>query len=314
MKRIIFVPQYPTPLRYQEWWYTEFPKQFREAGYEVHVLGDKSLKNIQGGLESPGMFSSIDAAIEFETEQIKEYMEIDVKVDDILFVADISFPGFFPSVLFHKRPKKAFAYCHATSINRLDYFEEVKDGKYMCEMGYGRMFDEIFVGSNYHFMKLQWGNINVPRLPFPPEEIKRYSNLIPEKSIEIASASRPTKQKVDLEIEKHFKVIRRNQIKGLKDTWEDYYNFLSMSRILLISAHEDTFGYQLVDAILNNCVPLAPARCSYPEILPQQYIYGGVDDLKERIRMVKQGKLKTPSLICEGEMKMFYDNIINRME
>jgi len=44
MRRIIFVPQYPTPMRYQEWWISEFPKKFREAGFEVKVLGEKYLK------------------------------------------------------------------------------------------------------------------------------------------------------------------------------------------------------------------------------------------------------------------------------
>lgn len=312
MKRIIFVPQYPTPLRYQEWFYTEFPKQFRKAGYDVHILGNKSLKNIQGGLGTPDMFSPIDAAIKFETEQIKEYMDMNIRVDDILFVADLSFPGFFTNVLYHKKPNKAYAYCHATSANILDYFENMRHSKFLVETAHSRLFDQVFVGSYYHQRKLKWANTNVVRLPFPP--FKKYANLIQSKSIEIASASRPTKQKVNVELEKNFKVIRRDSIEGLKDTWKDYYNFLSMSRILLISAHEDTFGYQIVDAVLNDCVPLAPDRCAYPEILPSQYIYRDLEDLDRKIVMVKSGKLKTPSLICEGEMKMFYENIIHRME
>jgi hypothetical protein len=312
MKRIIFVPQYPTPLRYQEWFYTEFPKQFKKAGYEVHILGDEALKHIQGAHQSADMFSPIDAAIEFEAEQIKEYMSMVIRVDDILFVADISFPGFFTNVLYHKRPNKTYAYCHATSANILDYFENMRHSKFLVETAHSRLFDEVFVGSYYHQRKLKWTNTNVVRLPFPP--FKKYANLIQSKSVEIVSASRPTKQKVDLEVEKHFKVIRRDQIKGLKDTWQDYYTFLSMSKILLITAHEDTFGYQIVDAVLNDCVPLAPNRCAYPEILPEQYIYHNLEDLKEKIDMVKAGKLKTPSLICEGEMKMFYENLIHRME
>ena len=41
MQRIIFVPQYPTPMRYQEWWFTELPWKFREAGFDVHVSNRK---------------------------------------------------------------------------------------------------------------------------------------------------------------------------------------------------------------------------------------------------------------------------------
>ena len=311
MKRIIFVPQYPTHMRYQAWWFTKFPEEFRKGWFEVHVLGEKAAKHtIIKGVDTKGMFSPIEAAIKFEAEQIKEYMAMDLRDDDILFVADISFPGFFCGALYHKKPKKAFAYCHATSINKFDYFENVSDSKFSVETAHSRLFDEIFIGSNYHRNKLSWLNTKVVRLPFPP--FRDISNLVSEKPIHIASASRPTKQKVDMELEKHFEVVRRTQEKD-NNSWASYYKFLSMSKILLISAHEDTFGYQIVDAVMNNCVPLAPNRCSYPEILPSQYIYNDKADLIDKIEAVDVGILKVPSLICEGEMKMFYENIIHRM-
>jgi hypothetical protein len=312
VKRIIWVPQYPTPMRYQEWWFNEFKEQFEKAGLTVYTLGRKFLQQTKKHTRSAAaMFSPIEAAIEFETEQIKEYMNMDIRVDDILFVADISFPGFFSNVLHHKRPNKCFAYCHATSLNAYDYFEPVRDSKYGVETGQAKLYDEIFIGSHYHRRKLQWPKTNVVRLPFPPFE--KYSNLDQNKSILIASAARPTKQKVDLDIERNFHVVRREQVKGLPDTWEGYYTFLSMSKILLVTAHEETFGYQIVDAVMNNCVPLAPNRCSYPELLPGQYIYNDLEDLKHKIRLVEAGKLTTPKLLCEKEMKLFYQNIIQRM-
>lgn len=311
MKRIIFVPQYPTPMRYQEWWFNEFKEEFEKAGIVVYTLGRKYLQETRKYFSNPEMFSPINEAIEFEAEQIKEYMKMNINDDDILFVADISFPGFFSSVLHHKKPNKCFAYCHATSLNEMDYFEPVIDSKHMVEIGHSRLFDDIFIGSYYHQRKLKWSNTTVVRLPFPP--LKQYTNLSNTKSILIASASRPTKQKVDLDIEKHFHVVRREEVKGLNDTWEDYYKFLSMSKILLISAKEETFGYQIVDAVMNNCVPLVPHRCSYPEILPGQYIYHDLDSLREKIDLVEKGFIPVPSLKCEGEMKMFYQNIINRM-
>ena len=74
----------------------------------------------------------------FHGAQIKEYMAMDIKDDDIVFVADISFPGFFCGALYHKKPKKAFAYCHATSINKFDYFENVSDSKFLVETAHSR--------------------------------------------------------------------------------------------------------------------------------------------------------------------------------
>jgi hypothetical protein len=86
-----------------------------------------------------------------------------------------------------------------------------------------------------------------------------------------------------------------------------------MSKILLITAKEETFGYQIVDAVLNNCVPLAPRRCSYPELLPDEYLYSSLNELKTKIDMVEKGKLEVPELLCDTEMKMFYKNIIQNM-
>jgi hypothetical protein len=37
--RLIFVPQFPTKLRYQNWWITEFPHQFKNYFDEVITLG-----------------------------------------------------------------------------------------------------------------------------------------------------------------------------------------------------------------------------------------------------------------------------------
>jgi hypothetical protein len=297
-------------MRYQEWWFSKLPQELRKGWYEVHVLGGKAAKYNFKGVDTKGMFSPIEAAIRFEAEQIKEYMAMDLRDDDILFVADISFPGFFCGALYHKKPKKAFAYCHATSINKFDYFEDVNDSKFLVETSHSRLFDEIFIGSNYHQNKLKWVNTKVVRLPFPP--FIDISNLVSEKTIHIASASRPTKQKVDMELEKSFDIVRRTEDKD-SNTWKNYYKFLSMSKILLISAQEDTFGYQIVDAVMNNCIPLVPNRCAYPEILPSQYIYNDKADLIDKIEAVDRGILKVPSLICEGEMKMFYENIIHRM-
>lgn len=295
-------------MRYQEWWFNEFKEQFEKAGFVVYTLGRKFLQQTKKYVTRPEMFSPINAAIDFETAQINEYMEMDVRVDDILFVADLSFPGFFSNVLHHKRPNKCFAYCHATSLNKYDYFEPVRKSKFEVETGQAKLYDEIFIGSNYHRDKLRWPKTNVVRLPYPP-----FKGQKSEKTILIASAARPTKQKVDLNIEKHFHVVRRENVKGLPDTWEGYYKFLSMSKILLVTGQEETFGYQIVDAVLNGCVPLAPNRCSYVELLPGQYIYSDLEGLKEKIKLVDTGKLTVPKLLCDEEMKMFYSNIIQRM-
>ena len=166
--RVIFIPQYPTPMRYQIWWYWKLPSEMEKGGFEVITIGEEYVKKMKSTRGSTEMFSPIDVAIEFETEQIKEYMDLKLREDDVLFLADISFPGLFPHVLFHKKPSRCVAFCHATSINFADYFAKDRRSKYPIETGLSRMFDVVLVGSNYHQDKLGWSNTVVTELPYPP--------------------------------------------------------------------------------------------------------------------------------------------------
>lgn len=306
MRRIIFVPQYPTPLRYQEWWFWKIPEKFRKAGFEVVVLGEEWVKTFGNLSSDPAMFSPIDMAIAFETEQINEYMQMQFEEDDMMFIADISFPGFFSNVLFHKRPPgRVFAYCHATSLNKMDYFEHDRVDKFPIETSHAHLMDAVFVGSDYHENKLQWPNTLVMRLPYPP--LKTYNGA---RINDIISASRPTPQKVDsileMKVEKKFSKIIRQESRS----WEEYFKFLSVSKVLLVSSREDTFGYQIVDAVLNGCIPIAPNRCAYPEILPKEYLYNNDEELFELLNSALWGTLDVPKLKCHNEMKDFYKNLI----
>ena len=312
MSRVIYVPQYPTPMRYQEWWWWTLPTEFADAGMSVKILGAAKAEEMKHRRGQLSMFSPIDAAIELECAQIEEYMDLRLKDDDILFMSDLSFPGLFGNVLFHKRPKRCFAYCHATSLNTLDYFEKDRVDKFPVESSHANMMNTVFVGSNYHENKLGWNNTLVVRLPYPPLKFFRG-----KKENFIVSASRPTAQKVDIDLEVRIEeklnwpIIRKNCRK-----WEEYYSFLSKSKILLISAHEDTFGYQIVDAVLNGCIPLAPNRCAYPEILPPECIYNDEEDLLEKLRYILKLEVMppTPELLCHQEMEDFYRNIIQVMK
>ena len=308
--RLIFVPQFPSEMRYQEWWVWKFDQQFREADLNPLMLGRSKIESMKAR-SNPEMFSPIDLAIELECEQIKEYMELEIQPDDILFLADLSFPGFFSNVLFHKRPKKAFAYCHATSLNRFDYFEKVRPYKFPTEYAHAKMFDKVFVATNYHAKKIKFPNSEVISLPFPP--------LVPapilEKKYDIISVARTTPQKIDYELE--YKVIQnfRHINRPISNTWKEYFENLSKSKILLITAHEDTFGYQIVDAIMNSCIPIARNDFAYPELLSAEYLYENETELIEKISYFLTGDnyKKVPKLLCENKMNDFYKNLIEEM-
>jgi hypothetical protein len=185
----------------------------------------------------------------------------------------------FANVLFHKRPDKCFAICHATSKNAYDYFEGDREIKYPIEKAIAKIFDKVFVATEYHKKKLGWPNIHTITLPFPPfpgkEGIKQYN---------IVSVARPGKQKHNAHLERLVeKAFNCTIYKCTANTWEEYYDFLSKSTILLITSKEETFGYQVIDAIKNGCIPVAPNKFSYPELISINYLYNNYIELIELI-------------------------------
>ena len=293
-----------------------FPLEFSKYFDQVIVLGEKYVYECllkQMDLEYPiADFSPTDQAIKLELAQIEEFMQLDLNKNDTLLLNDISFPGLFANILYHKRPKKVLAICHATAKNRLDYFHRIRDKKYSQELAVSRMFDKIIVATNYHAEKLGWKNLKV--FPFPIN--KFYSNYMEVERIhDVVSVARFGKQKITKYIEESihrmFGVVHPE---SRFESWVDYYAFLHQSKVMLITSKEETFGYQVQDAINCGVVPLAPNKYSYPEILDAKYLYNDVADLRMKIREVLAGELKPPlRMITEMESDLFFKSVCRAM-
>jgi len=289
MKRLFFVPQLPVGLRYQSWWYSIFPAYLRSYFDEVIVLGESdigsSIDELNNHKPTSENFSMIDASIAFENCQMIEFLEHIVTSEDVLFLADISFPGFFSNILYHKNVENAYAFCHATSINTYDYFQNVRKAKWKNELAHSYLFKKVFVASNYHKNKLVkngWSkkNLDILHLPLPP-----YIINLPERDgfeYDVISVSRQCKQKVTRRIENavekslNIKIKRSSEFKF--SNWYDYYKFISRSKVMLITSKEETFGYQVIDALMNQCIPIAPKKFSYPELLPDKFLYSSDEE------------------------------------
>lgn len=290
MSRLILVPQYPAKLRYQEWWREELPTQYGLFFDEVEVLGPKvSLMNAQA---EAGLFSPIEQAVHFELVQVNEYMNMKLREDDVLLLCDLSFPGFFTNALMHRRPARSYAICHATSRNVYDYFSGVWRAKWPIETGSAHAYEKVFVATQYHKDKLGWSNAMVTGLPFLPADLGATpGRLRQSRGLDIVSVARDHPQKRDPDLEQYLENQLGVQIQrppSSTQSWDDYFSFLSKAKVMLITAREETFGYQVIDAVHNGCLPLAPAKFSYPELLSPQYLYQDKDDMVEKAaRMVR---------------------------
>lgn len=314
MGRLIFVPQYPAWLRYQQWWVHEIPNNLIPFFDGIVTLGETFVKSKKTERSRTSMFSPVEVSIWFERLQIEEFMSMEIYEDDILFLADISFPGFFSNVLYHKNVKNAFAFCHATSKNKYDYFQPVRRSKWLVETAHSKLFKKVFVASEYHKRKLKWNNTEVVGLPFPPyREVQWFSE---PKCFDIISVARPSVQKINRKVERRVeeyfgKIVRLPEMHLV--SFGDYYKLVAQAKVMLITAKEEAFGYQIVDAIIGNCVPIAPNAFSYPELLPRDYLYNNYCELKKKIALALSGKLKVPELLNGSLMRDFYKNIAKVM-
>ncbi len=191
MARLILVPQFPTKLRYQEWWWVEFPYHLAKFFDEIIVLGKRvKLNSLYSG--NGNLFAPTTLAVRFEMSQIEEYLNLKVKEDDVLLLNDISYPGLFANVLFHKKPNKCYAICHATSKNYFDYFQGVRKSKYPVEKGIAKLFDKVIVATAYHKDKLNWPNISILPLPEPPRNLTH----APQNLRKVVSVARKGRQRL----------------------------------------------------------------------------------------------------------------------
>ncbi|WP_457742685.1 hypothetical protein [Thermococcus sp.] len=285
-------------MRYQEWWFWYLPQEFSKYFDEVVVVAPdvKELKKSR-----PEMFSPIDEAIEFEAEQVKEFIRKDVRDTDYIFFADISFTGIVPQVIYLKRKGRKFGFAHATSLNRYDYFAPVRQGKFMQEAGIMKTLDGVFVGSYYHKgkiindgkygMKSLYDKIHVVGLPKPP--FRTYKE---PKEYDVLFAGRRTKQKFNRKLWKIVLSLDLDARIRFFGSWEEYYMGLSRAKVVLMMSREETYGYQVVEAIMNNSVVLAPRCCSFPELLPNEYLYGDAKELVERLLFYVEHYERVPEL------------------
>lgn len=309
-RKLIFVPQFSQKMRYQEWFYPIFTKELKRRFNDVIVLGNQFLeKNNLNYLNDKSMFSPINKTIKFELEQIKEYIELNIDEDDILLIMDLSFPGYFFQSLYHKKCKNIFSYCHATSMNNMDYFEQDRTSKFLVETSHSMLCSKVFVGSEYHKKKLGWSNVEVIGLPNSPFET--YNE---KKIYDIISVTRPCEQKINKEIErkveeKYGKIIRKEC-----NSWEEYYKFLSQGKICLFSSSEETFGYSVLESIINNTIPICPNKCSYPELIDRLYLYNDETELESIIRKVLRNEYKIPELLNKNLVDNFFNNLEEKIK
>ena len=318
--RLILVPQLPISMRYQEWWRGDLVHHLHPSFQTVVVLGASA------PIEAPRAgFSVADAAVKNELRQMRQYVDLQPTDRDVLLHCDLSYPGLFHNVLFQHRPGRAVVICHASALNRYDIWQPVRKDKWAVERAHAKLYDAVLVATHYHKRKINLPNtVVMGGLPNPPDRILPFRSDPPvpvgmdRRTIMFGSTARPSLQKVTLSVEAAVEKLTEERVhRDAHYSWDSYYRFLDRCEFLLVTAKEETYGYQVVDAVLRGCIPIAPRAYSYPELLPDDQLYD--NDASPEVKaqqiqkIVKATRGRTPLLKCAKSAHQFYPTLLRAL-
>ncbi len=122
-----------------------------------------------------------------------------------------------------------------------------------------------------------------------PEEFFEILEGIKEKGIDFSLAV--LGESLDLHPEV-FDIAREKfkdeiRVFGYAESRSEYLSWLKKGSVVISCAIQENFGISIVEAVRHGCLPLLPARLSYPEIMPKAFhdkiIYGSKEELTTKL-------------------------------
>lgn len=274
----------------------------------------KKYKKIDGEVLSSdietGAFLDSDSTVHFKMSQIMKIAKLfkrdEIKDGDLFFVSDLWFPGIEAikyMAFFHRIQVKVKGILHAGSFTETDYVRGLEDWAQWIERGWFKMFDEIFLGSNFIKQELveksriiDFTKLRVTGLPFVLEDYYKIVKPTDEKEDIVIFSGRLDDEKqpwIFDRLAKRFPNVKFIKTMELNLNKKEYLKLLSKSKIFFSSALQENFGYSALEACAYNLHLVVPNRLVYPEFYPEKYLYNTIDQAEEMIRKFLNKKADT---------------------
>ena len=78
---------------------------------------------------------------------------------------------------------------------------------------------------------------------------------------------------------------------GYAPSRDEYLQWLHRADLVVSTAIHEFFGLAVLEAVRAGCRPLLPARLSYPELFPKEYLYAKGTLHKELVKSLRDGRL-----------------------
>jgi glycosyltransferase involved in cell wall biosynthesis len=312
------MPIEPIDLRYSNQWAKWFTQEFQRAGVNhLTIHGDSNKKTIDFG-----SFLDVMETNRYKTWQTTALISTLMQYKDdyplILFFHDLWHPGL--SQLAYIRDgmgwenMKICGCLHAGSYDEYDFLNKVgmTDWAMFTERAwFGVIADQIYVATDFH-KNLLCSTRAVPPVkvvvtgfPMYPDfnrgKEKRDIVVFPHR---LDSEKQPEKFH---ELERYYQGRKNwfwHKTKEDTETKEEYYDLLSISKVAVSFALQETWGIAMQEAVLCGAVPLVPARLSYPELYLRKFVYEDLRDLRKKL---EQYMTVPPVLSLSKQQKLILD-------
>lgn len=319
--KIFYVPIEPYEERYTAQWLDLFPREFERRSIDYEVVLGKSLSSKL----RPGDVLDPVGTNYYKCVQLASLCRLikqgQIQNDDILFFADLWFPGLemIPYIACRTKTNcRIFGVMHAGTYDTWDFTRQEGMepwGKHL-ENSWLRFIDGVFIGSEYH------KSILCKRRRADPRKVYVTGLPLDFDAMDIVKSEMPAKQNIvvfphrlvpEKRPQTFISVSKRVKNADFVMTMKspvsklDYYKLLARSKVTFSSALQETFGIGTLEAIYLGCTPVLPNRLSYPTMYPKEYLYS---DLDEAVSLVKKF-LK--SSIDLSELALKYKSSIPQM-
>jgi len=322
---LYLIPIEPLEERYTEQWYRWFPEYCRDYDIDYSIIdGITLVDEVQ-----VGTFLDINSTVYYKSEQLKRIAELfhrkKIKKGDIFFVYDIEFWGIevikYLSEL-NGIPVKLYGFLHAASYTKGDFMEPCAPYGKHFENGWLKVFDKVFVGSEYHknqilkFRECEPDKIVVTGNPYKISEVQSRIN-VPDKENRVIMTNRPDFEKrpdLTLDVFYDLKALHpdwefmvttgrkkwgtgwiRDEALSLADhgvltiqegiSKDEYFKFLAGSKVMTGNSMEENFGYCILESLVFNTIPIIENKFSHPELVDfdKNLLFDGIPDQMDKI-------------------------------
>jgi len=345
MKTIYLVPIEPIEERYSEQWLTWFKKELVDNNISHSVIIPPV--SLTGNKIKTGEFLDVIGTNSYKAQQLvilcKLIYEGIILDDDIILFMDYWFPGVEMLQYIRDGAKKKFKIAgmlHAGTWDPFDFLSRSNMTSWArnIENSWLNFADVLFVATNFHKeLILNSNQVNPDKIKvtgFPiykdfSDNVEKESGL---KTINVVFPHRlaPEKQPnlFDKMLDTYAPASGFTTRKTQQDytTKKQYYRTLSLSKIAISFALQETWGIAMQEAVLLGCIPIVPDRLAYSEMYPDVFkiesnvntpssemhdmykkieiIFHDFEDYKEELKSLQttfllKGKIAIPNILGE---------------